>query len=511
MGTVSSIFNATDAAKAAGKEMSKTGDFKAIATMYTRVKSIASQASKYVMEYPVACTSSITDIKTALAIAKQVEFDCARFILLAAGLNPLIDSGKDDTIEAHLNRLVTSYESHRGPMCMIIPATEEHLESVEDYMYNVYSNECYDNSGSSRFAVNSNEIQLDPVMIKDEFESFTTESLDVHSNFSADNNDAPTNKNIKSWLANTKDNKTASMVTQDNIGDLFDIRFPRPPEPPPNASDMEKDAYNAYMTEYNERRDEVIKAAGITTASSVSVDYSNSTANAFRDLGRVKPTIITIKFILADGNGVMRDFLLPLAIKANLHFMHSTDVKDLLTKVDSPGERLRTFIKLTSGEMAFFKDWLFGVTEANKDVEREKNIGNTPMYRMLMSNKSRNKIKSVTDIIPKLKSFISGKTQKDLPMCTVVITESELTELTKFKLNYLLKDKRFINYVLDTYMLLGLGIVDEINDVMYFFYSGEPDYNIIHISELANRSPNDRVAETLAKTVQEMQRLISRR
>ena len=59
---------------------------KTAAACWSKAKAISAQAAKYVMEYPVACSRQITDYKKALAIAKQVELDCARFVILASGL-----------------------------------------------------------------------------------------------------------------------------------------------------------------------------------------------------------------------------------------------------------------------------------------------------------------------------------------------------------------------------------------------------------------------------------------
>ena len=111
-----------------------TANAKTAAACWSKAKAISAQASKYVMEYPVACSANISDYKKALAIAKQVEMDCARFVILASGLNPIVDRKNGDTIEAHLNSLVSSFESYSGVPCTIEPATAEFINAGKEYM-----------------------------------------------------------------------------------------------------------------------------------------------------------------------------------------------------------------------------------------------------------------------------------------------------------------------------------------------------------------------------------------
>jgi len=132
---ISGLFDLVSLSKKAAKESKiNPNDAKTVASVFQKAKSISSQASKYVLEYPTLCSSNITDYNTALAITKQVELDCAKFIILASGLNPFVRLDKNDTIEAHINDLMTSYESYSGLKVSITPASEDIMRAVESYM-----------------------------------------------------------------------------------------------------------------------------------------------------------------------------------------------------------------------------------------------------------------------------------------------------------------------------------------------------------------------------------------
>ena len=143
MGFISDVITLTRLANKIKKDAGLDSEnAKTVAACWSKAKAISAQAAKYVMEYPVACSSQITDYKKALAIAKQVELDCARFVILASGLNPIVDRKHGDTIEAHLNSMVTSFESYGVP-CTIEPATTEFINAGREYMDKYFSTELY--------------------------------------------------------------------------------------------------------------------------------------------------------------------------------------------------------------------------------------------------------------------------------------------------------------------------------------------------------------------------------
>ena len=94
-------------------------------------------------------------------------------------------------------------------------------------------------------------------------------------------------------------------------------------------------------------------------------------------------------------------------------------------------------------------------------------------------------------------------------MCTIVIDESELRPIG-LRLTECLKNRaKYIDPILDTYMLLGFGIVDADNGVVYFFYAGESRYITASISELGNGSGgNDSTA--MAQALAGMTKMMNR-
>ncbi len=496
---ISELFDLVSLSKKAAKESKlNPNDAKTVASVFQKAKSISSQASKYVLEYPTLCSSNITDYNTALAITKQVELDCAKFIILATGLNPFVRLDKNDTIEAHINDLMTSYESISGLKVSITPADEEYVRAVENYMVdgsrptqeykhfkeNVLSTEKYSFMSTEMETTNVNDI------IEEEEDGENKDSSDPEA-MTFDGKGGY--KEIIEDIVNSYNSDNSSLT---NIVKPFSAYVD-------SSKAKDEKEYKKAEEYYKDLMRERINTRGSVTQ-----------ADVLKKLGGHAPTIVTVKFHVVDASGSNTSFDVPLAVKSSLIFVNAIDVADLISKVKTPGSKFLNLIKLTTGQINFFKDFLAGIDETKKDVEREKNLGHMPYFRQLMANKNRYRLKNIADTIAPLKGIIAKKSQKDLPMFTIIVTEEELTEASGIRFSYMLKDRsKFIDYFLDTYMLLGLGVVDPENDVIYFFHSGEDGYDTVSIPAMIKNATGGSSSDqsSLIKALASMTKMIGSR
>ena len=182
----------------------------------------------------------------------------------------------------------------------------------------------------------------------------------------------------------------------------------------------------------------------------------------------------------------------------------------VLSRTNTNNRKLDRFIKVTSGQMGFFKDWLASLSEINEDIDREKALGKVPIFRRLLDAKNRYRIKSIAETRPRLAKFIAGKNQKDLPMCTIVCTVAELEEAYNQKWTYIYRTRKIIDDIIDTYMLLGFGVVDTTSDYIYLFYAGESEPQIIAMDKLGNNAGGDNTNKSLAEAIANTTRLLAR-
>lgn len=475
---ISELFDIVSLSKKAAKESKlNEADAKTVASIFQKAKSISSQASKYVVEYPTICSSNITDYNTALAIAKQVELDCAKFIILASGLNPFVRLDKNDTIEAHIDALMTSYEEYSGLKVQITPANENYVRAIESYLVDG-TRQNHEYKG-----INHNSLST---------EKYSFMSTEVEEVSLDDEDEGDYKKIVEDIVASYDNDPYLSTMSHVKPLSTFDA-----------AKNMDEDTFKKADKYYKELVGEKINIRS-------SVEHND----IIKKLGQNAPTIVTVKFNIVDGNGSNTTFDVPLAVKSSLIFINSLDISDLISKVKTPSSRLLSLIKMTTGQINFFKDMVLGLDESRKDVDREKNLGYAPYFRRLMANKNRYRLKNIAETIKPLKGIIARKSQKDLPMFTVIVTEEEFTEATGMRFSYMLKDRsKFIDYFLDTYMLLGLGVVDPENEVIYFFHSGEEGYDMVSIPSIIKNASGGSSSDqsSLIKALANMTKMIGSR
>lgn len=485
-----------------------SANMKAAAACWSKAKAISAQASKYVLEYPVACTNQITEYSKALAIAKQVELDCARFVILASGLNPIVDRKNGDTIEAHLNSMITSFESYNLP-CTIEPATDDFIRAGKEYMSNYYSSELYhtykDDEMSEESLVQSSEKIGTINAFDDEGDD---ESVPNQKDINGNDYDAAFNNAYRSGKRDGSEFATFKEPTEKDFKDFFydmtgnQLKTPEELKAENDGIDLE-----AARAEYNNAFNKFVDMHK-TTISSAHFD-ARENRDILNKLQNVGPTIVTITLYLTDGAGGQRAIQLPLAIKSSIQFIESPDLMRVLTSTQNNSRNLTKFIKVTTGQMSFFKDWLFAINDTNSDLEREKALGSVPIFRRLMDAKNRYRMKSIAAAYPRLSKFIAGKSQKDLPMCTIVCTTEEMEEAFKQKWTYIYKNRKVIDEIIDTYMLLGFGVVDTTSDYIYLFYAGESEPQIIEMSKLGGNNGGD-VNKALAESIANTTRMLAR-
>lgn len=434
----------------------KTGNnyqyLEATAKLFKKAKAISASANKYTVVYPVLISTKISDIKTALAITKQIELECARFIIMAAGLKPII-GGTGNEINNQINSIFTE-ESFKGIPFQIKHATDEEFYSVENYLESIRNVVPEANFRKQSRFINSTEMQevdtdkdpgetLDDTILSEDEKEFARQKMGIDPDKTVDENGKPLNDDEK--------------------------------------KDIQKKV-KEYYVEYVEKNG----------------GYKSDYDKTLSEITKEGPSIVKLKFFLKDQGTTIE---IPLAVKAVLKYVDSSDCVDLLKRSKTFSSKFMTLVKLISGELCF-KEWLLQLDEAKKDVEREKEMGKVPWYRNLIGGKNRWKTKNAIDAFKMHNEFVKGKGKEDMPMCTIIFDEDEFSDATRVRLSTVLNNRKYINSILDEYMLLCLGIVDHVNDILYLFFAGESEYRTIDILKAGQKGGASSGTDVSGKLIQ---------
>lgn len=191
-----------------------------------------------------------------------------------------------------------------------------------------------------------------------------------------------------------------------------------------------------------------------------------------KKLSDAAPTMIELKLKL---KGYESDFKIPIALKANPHFLRSDELAALFDSAIEDKRLLTRIVKLTSGEISFFKDFLFNIDRIKRDQKLYESFGQHPWYQQFMARKEKNRAKRLGLILSSL--FSKGKevvsaTSNYLPTASIILTIDELEKSSKMKFGFLLKNEKILWSILNHLGLLCIGIYDPRREIFSFYFNG---------------------------------------
>ena len=200
-----------------------------------------------------------------------------------------------------------------------------------------------------------------------------------------------------------------------------------------------------------------------------------------RDISKyndMTPTMFEVTLYVKTEGGLF-DITFDMGVKT---IMHTVSDNEIIEQMASGAERKRkffNFIKATTGEIKFFKDYLFMVDNAKKDAV-ESNKKNGGQWAWLRTDK----------LLSKFKKFLKGKPL--LPITTVVMTQEQVDTISnEFNVDYEVDSN--IKQVMDYYHLLGVVVVDPEREFVKAYYDGRSgceEYTFKSL-ERENRKGND--------------------
>ena len=186
------------------------------------------------------------------------------------------------------------------------------------------------------------------------------------------------------------------------------------------------------------------------------------------------PTLMVVNFI-STNNGyepIHSSFL--LGVKAKLYAVDSEDVMNRLEIKHTDRNLGLNLVKVSSGEISFFRDFLLGIDRAKIDaISMSRRGSSNKLWRVL----ERRAVKS------KIRRGLSMSNDATA-ISTLVISQEEVEYMKKTR--YLdVESPRTISPIMDAYNLMGFVILDSSLEVAKFLFDdGEGVYEVITYTNL---------------------------
>ena len=220
-----------------------------------------------------------------------------------------------------------------------------------------------------------------------------------------------------------------------------------------------------------------LKMAEIDYKSKTMVKLSDSDVKKANEL---VPTTLSVTMQEMNDNvfGGNRTYI--LGIKGLMHPVNSNDIVSNLIDGHKAGNKFFNFIRATSGEISFLKDFIFCVNEIKEDTIKKYAKDGTHWWSTLKKRR----------MLAKMRNRF-GKSQL-LPNASIVCSMEEIVEM-KDVYGIDLMNPVHVKKIMDRYFLLGFAIVDEAQELCYFIFDGENEYQALSFKglEKENNSRND--------------------
>ena len=421
-----------------------------------KTRSIASMANKRLQEYPLIISNAFGDnMEVAMNITKFSEACFAYFLLISIGIEPVVGNGR--SLSAHIaqfgtesimraniktnNKLTVDEEmafiNAMEEYSKLYTTMNDNLQSAEDIADRVY------NKYTPYF-----EYQPDP-QGKIGYHEVNGKMQVYKVTKDSNGNDIYIDKNGRPV----------------NIGGVF--QDPNIAPDPTNAIVVQRG--NKVIGGYK-------NPIGAALDNGLIGDNYKIPKQLEDRMGKSLPTTITVELIVED-----HKIPIKLGVKAIPHFITSEEMSALIKRCIEGGSILRKFLRLTTGEFSFFKDFLFNLTQIKEDQKMYAKLERHPWYRMLLDRKIKSTVNTLGGLHDKMSSMM--KDQAILPTVTLVTTVEEISDAMSYPYYDAVKNGK-IEKIINHLMLLGLFVYDSNREVLNCHFGGVKQVHVIKAKDL---------------------------
>lgn len=210
--------------------------------------------------------------------------------------------------------------------------------------------------------------------------------------------------------------------------------------------------------------------------------YSKQVLNTeYKKANELMPTLMVISFKSKIGDGYETVDSVVIGVKAKLYPMSSEDIITHVVAKAKDANWVQKFIKASTREISFFKDFLFAIDKAKIDaLSLSKKGSANKMWKVLERRASKSK----------WNRLMAKATNDSTAITTLVMSQNEIDYIKK-EFHIDISDVYNTRILMESYNLLGICIVDESLEIAKFMWdTGEDLWETVAFNNL-ERESND--------------------
>ena len=417
-----------------------------------RGSSIARKGAEGTLQFPVIVSRSLS-IDDAMMICKALERQYASFTQIALSLNPYLDLSRDKDISSYLK----NFHQNSGGRFNTIG------DLLMENSYSFMSNENEDigamffvNEGANPYIIKSNNDQMFSCMdyINENCLNDLYKPTSPKLNFK--------NPNLNDFYNNRLFDDVV-MEADRNIG---------PEEARQRIADLRMNNQDKYRRNRDKLMDDRFEMQNMGNTQVRMTDNDCKKAN------EMVPTSLAVSVNVKDNGNFGGTVNFVIGIKTILHPVTSDEMVRNIVNGCRHTNKFFNFIRWTTGELTFIKDFVLNMDEIKDDVVNRMSAKESGWWSVLKHRKKAARAKKLLPI---------GKEM--LPNSTIVMSLDEV-EMIKSQYGFDLSDPDMMIKLMREYFLLAFVIVDPAQELATFMYDGQNQPQVMSYAGLERENSN---------------------
>nr|DAV72237.1 MAG TPA: hypothetical protein [Caudoviricetes sp.] len=198
--------------------------------------------------------------------------------------------------------------------------------------------------------------------------------------------------------------------------------------------------------------------AGLTKVTKDQMDYKKA--------NELQPTLLQIQFISTNDNNDPITVDAYVGIKSKIYCVDSADIANHIVSKRSYNFSLYNLIKATSGEIEFWRDFVFAIKKAKIDAVSNTNRGSSSKLWKVLERRA---------LASKINRFMSLR--NDATAITTLVVSAYDVEMLRKMEDIDISNSRVARKLMDDYNLVGIVIVDDSTEsAKFIFDTGDDEY-----------------------------------
>lgn len=258
----------------------------------------------------------------------------------------------------------------------------------------------------------------------------------------------------------------------------------------------------ASITGYKDRiiheadADKTIESGAKTIESIYKVHNTTVLDTEYKKANELMPTTMVVNFIQkGEGGSPSMTQTAVIGVKAKVYPVSSMDICNRITSKLEDKNVLNSFIRATTNEIGFFRDFLFAIDKAKIDAKSYgKSASSNKLWKVLERRSTKSKFRRTL----KMSNDATAIT-------TLILTENDV-DYIKTNKGIDLYNVSFARKLLDAYNFMGICIMNEATEVISILYdTGDDNYERLTFSNL-EREASDSSYKKMVNLLTKMNR-----